>query len=66
MAERKEERKVDRVLVESEERAFEEGSLERLGSEKEPSMISDMDIERERESKAAGESAKKSARWERT
>ncbi len=63
MAEKKEERKADRVVVESEERAFEEGRLERAGFGPEPNTVSEMDTERERESGPAGESAKKSARW---
>ncbi len=66
MAEKKEERKADRVVVESEERAFEEGRLERGGFGPEPNMVSEMDRERQRESGPIGESAKKSARRQGT
>lgn len=66
MAEKKEERKADRVVVESEERAFEAGQQIRSGTSEESNVISERDTERERESGPAGESAKKSARRQGT
>jgi hypothetical protein len=66
MAEKKEERKADRVVVESEERAFEAGQQIRAGTSRESNVISEKDTEQESESGPAGESAKKSARWQGT
>ncbi len=62
MAEKRAEIKEDKVIAEGEERAFEAGQQIRAGTSQESNIISESDTQRERERKAEGESAKKSAR----
>lgn len=66
MAEKRAEKKEDKVIAESEERAYEAGQQIRAGTSRESNVISETDTEREKESGPAGESAKKSARWQGT